>query len=158
MKPIIRELVEADIPTVAPMLHEMWIQHANSGQLLDTKYIENYDVAAYCKRSIDDPKQQSFVAEVDGQVVGVAGLQIEDNLPGMYGVDRMAYFDDLVIKPEFRRRGIAGQLIERRVEYAREQGIKVCYSKIYSFNKPPQELMKKHGFEDVYHFYYRFLK
>lgn len=155
---IIRELAEADIPIVAPMLHEMWMQHADSGQLLDKKYIKEYDVTAYCKRSIDDPKRQSYVAETDGQVIGFASLEIEDNLPGMYGVDRMAYFDDLIIKPEYRRKGIAGKLIERRVQFAKEQGITVCYSKIYSFNKPPQDLMKKHGFEDVYHFYYRFLK
>ncbi len=158
MTPTIRELRDSDIHVVSEMIHEMWIEHAANSQLLDKKYIENYDVAAYCRRAINDPKQQIFVAELDGQVIGVARLEIEANLPGMYGIDKMAYFDDLVVKSEYRRHGIAGMLIEKRLEYAKEQGIKVCYSKIYSFNKPPQKLMEKHGFEDVYHFYYRFLK
>jgi len=136
----------------------MWMEHAAKSQLLDTDYIKKYDVASYCARAIKDPRQQIYVAEFDGQVVGVARLEIEENLPGMYGVDKMAYFDDLVIKPDYRRQGIAGKLIERRLQFAKENGISVCYSKIYSFNLPPQALMKKHGFEDVYHYYYKFLK
>ena len=157
-EPVIRELQAADVPATAELLHQMWMEHANNSQLLDKQYIKKYDVAAYCRRAIDDPDQQIFIAEASGVVVAVARLEIGRNLPGMYGVDRMAYFDDLVVKPEYRRRGIAGKLIERRLKYAKDSGIKVCYSKIYSFNTAPQELMKKHGFEDIYHYYYKFLE
>jgi ribosomal protein S18 acetylase RimI-like enzyme len=135
----------------------MWIDHAkHEPELLDNSYIKNYDVTKYCQRAIRDQNQEIFIAVEDGKIVGVARLEIED-APGMYGVKKMIYFDDLVIHPDYRRQGIADKLVDIRLEYAKKMAIRICYSKIYSFNRPAQGLLKKHGFKDIYQHYYKFI-
>lgn len=153
----IRKLRVADIPQVAALLQPMWLEHARkSSPLLDYEYIKNYDVEGYIKRTLNNPDQQFFVAEADGQIVGTARAEIE-HPEGMYGVSKMMYFDDLVVHKDYRRQGIADELMDVRVKYAKSLGITKCYSKIYKFNNAPQKLARKHGFEDIYSFYYKFL-
>lgn len=153
----IRTIQESDISQIVDLLLPMWIDHAKKApQLLDNNYIKNYDVNKYCRRAIEDSRQEIFIAEALGVVVGLARAEIESS-PGMYGVKEIMYFDDLVVHPDYRRKGIADKLVEARLEYAKKKGIRKIYSKVYSFNEPAQNLLKKHGFNDVYRHYYKFL-
>lgn len=53
----------------------------------------------------------------DGQVKGLAGYRLQENL--LYG--RFLYVDDLVAAPDARRHGVGGQLIDALREEARRQ-------------------------------------
>ena len=153
----IRNLKKSDIPEVVDLIRPMWLDHAKKSKpLLDYDYIAKYDVAGYLSRLLDDPTEIMFVAEIDDKIVGVASAKIEKPA-GMYGVDKMMYLDDLVVHEDYRRQGIADKLMDARLDYAKSLGITKCYSKIYNFNTAPQQLAKKHGFSDLYHFYYKFL-
>lgn len=153
----IHTIQESDILQIVELLLPMWVDHAKKvPELLDNSYIKNYDVYRYCRRVIEDPKQEMFIAEEDGRVVGVARTEIESS-PGMYGVKELMFFDDLVVHPDHRRQGVADKLVEARLEYAKKKGITKIYSKVYSFNEPAQKLLKKHGFNDIYRHYYKFL-
>lgn len=57
-----------------------------------------------------------FVAEVDGQIVGCCALDIYSR--------RMAEIRSLSVRPEFQGRGIATQLIEACVKYAKRRRIR----------------------------------
>lgn len=153
----IRELTESDIPEAAKLLKEMWLAHTvEEPKLLDQDYIKNYDTNAYITKHYKDPKHQYFVATMDEDVVGVARVEIKD-FNDMHNFKQLAYFDDLVVSPQHQRQGIADALTEKRIDWAKQKGITVCQSKIYAFNKPAQNLAQKHGFKDIYHFYYSFL-
>ncbi|MHC6226334.1 GNAT family N-acetyltransferase [Pseudomonas sp. X10] len=54
----------------------------------------------------------------DGQVKGLAGYRVQENL--LYG--RFLYVDDLVAASDARRHGLGGQLIDALREEARRQG------------------------------------
>lgn len=54
----------------------------------------------------------------DGQIKGLAGYRIQENL--LYG--RFLYVDDLVASSDARRHGLGGKLIDALREEARRQG------------------------------------
>lgn len=155
---IIRKIESKDIPEVARLLKEMWLLHAEEEpKLLSRDYIDSYDVTGYVTRYSKDPNHQIFVAEVDGKVVGTGRAEIMSAGDKMYNFNRMVYLDDLSVDEDYRGRGIADFLVEARLKFARDKGIMVCHSKIYSFNDRSKNLARKHGFKDIYSLYYKFL-
>jgi len=154
---VIRELTDQDIPEAARLLKNMWMSHvAEEPRLLDHDYINNYDSVGYITKYSKDPNHQIFVATAGEKVVGVARVEIQE-FDDMHNFKKLAYFDDLVVSPGHQRQGIASALTDKRIQWAKDKGIAVCQSKIYAFNEPAQKLAEKHGFEDIYHFYYNFL-
>jgi ribosomal protein S18 acetylase RimI-like enzyme len=56
-----------------------------------------------------------FVARVDGEAAGCGGLQLVD---GEYGEIKRMY-----VRPQFRRRGLARQVLDHLTEYARARDV-----------------------------------
>ena len=93
-------------------LFQMWKSTPNMGlRSLDDS---REGIAHFLKRNPDT----NFVAYEDGQLVGVI----------MSGHDgRRGYIYHTVVLPEYRRRGIATQLVEATVQALRREGItRVC--------------------------------
>jgi GNAT superfamily N-acetyltransferase len=154
---IIRILQSNDVDNAAKLLKDMWLMHAdNESKLLDKDYINNYNTAEYIRKALEDSKQQFFVAEENGIIVGVARVEIQ-NFKNMHNFTKLAYFDDLVVRKDYRRRGIASALVEKRINWAKEHGAQACKTKIYKFNSESQKLANKYGFDDIYSYYYKFL-
>lgn len=65
--------------------------------------------------------------EQDGQVIGVLTFVV------LYG---NIYIDDLFIKPEYRRRGIGKQLLNKVEEYGRDAGVKLISLNTFRFQAP----------------------
>ena len=138
----------------------MWLEHAQAEpRMLNYDYIANEDVESYLRDCMADPRQAFFVA-VDGEtVVGTARASIKpvDEL-GMYNFDRYVYFDDLAVTPDYRRQGIAARLTDARINFAQEQGIHVCQSKVYQYNRAGRAAAESAGFEPAYTYYYKYLE
>jgi GNAT superfamily N-acetyltransferase len=59
----------------------------------------------------------TYVAEMDGRVIGMVTLCVFETLTG-----RKAYLDHLVVAVGMRRRGVGGALVRHAVEQARTAG------------------------------------
>ncbi len=83
---------------------------------------------------------RGFVWEEDGRVIGLT------NVVRMGTTDQWL-IGNVGVLPEYRRRGIARQLVELSVTYARERGAKSVVLDVIDGNVPAYNLYQKLGFE-----------
>lgn len=83
------------------------------------------------KRMIDDQSRRSedasFVAEIDGRVVGYLIISI---LSGFFGIKRSAWISLLGVHPRFMGKRIGERLAEEGFKYCKFVGIKDIYTTV----------------------------
>lgn len=83
------------------------------------------------KRMIEDQairsEDASFVAEMDGKVVGYVIISI---LSGIFGIKRSAWISLLGVQPRLMGQRIGERLAEEGFKYCRFQGIKDIYTTV----------------------------
>ena len=101
--------------------------------------------AADLGRMLDDPRSQVLVVRSGGIAVGYLAGYILDapptRLPGRYAVLRSPY-----VQPEHRGAGLAGQLTEAFVDWARDNECVQLGVDYYVANEPARRLYERHGF------------
>lgn len=85
-----------------------------------------------------------FVAELDGNLIGGAGIAQLDNFSG-----NVCELQKMYLLEEARGRGIGKQLIVKCLEKAKELGYAQCYLETRLNMKAAQELYLKHGFRHI---------
>jgi GNAT superfamily N-acetyltransferase len=87
----------------------------------------------------------AWLVEEDGRVVAGAGMLLMDFPPHWMDAEPVrAYLLNFYVEPEFRRRGLAYELLKTAVNDARRRGIKVISLHASKFGKPSYE---RYGFE-----------
>ncbi len=88
----------------------------------------------------DNPASRCWVADLGGRLVGTLILwKIVDE----------AHIASLATHPEFRRQGIAKQLLVIALEDAYAEGVRSALLEVRTGNKAAQTLYRKFGFEEV---------
>jgi ribosomal-protein-alanine N-acetyltransferase len=88
----------------------------------------------------DNPAARCWVAEMDGQVVGMLVLWMI--------VDE-AHIASLATHTEFRRRGIAKQLLVEALDNAYSEGARTAFLEVRASNEAARRMYQKFGFEEV---------
>jgi pyroglutamyl-peptidase len=89
----------------------------------------------------------AWVAEAGGQLVACSGLVFYSRMPGMHGLaSREAYVMNMYTHPNYRRLGIASELLNRMIQFARNRGARRIWLRATSMGKPVYE---KSGFEPM---------
>ncbi len=88
----------------------------------------------------DNPAARSWVAELDGQVVGLLVLWII--------VDE-AHIASLATHHDFRRQGIAKQLLVESLDHAYQEGARSAFLEVRAGNEAAQRMYQSFGFEEV---------
>ena len=89
---------------------------------------------------LDNPLSLWLIAEADGVVAGYVGSQTV-----LYSADMM----NLAVSQDFRRQGIAEQLVNSLTEALAEKGVKTLLLEVRISNEPAKQLYQKLGFEIV---------
>ena len=153
----IRYLNEKDLDVLEEDIRNMWCKHhLNNKSLISQDTLKNTDLHKYFKRSIKRQKGFSLIAIVDEEVAGIIRVA-EEPLEDFFNYKRAYIVDDLVIKTEFRRQGIATALLDRVKEIAKEKGVGVLKARIYTFNEPAQSFFEEKGFDQLYGEYFNTL-
>jgi GNAT superfamily N-acetyltransferase len=79
-----------------------------------------------------------LVADADGVVAGYAAWR--DESPGV------AYLEELAVKPELQRHGIAEKLLEAVRGEASALSLPILLTRVWTKNKPGEALLEKAGF------------
>jgi len=87
-----------------------------------------------------------LVAEADGKVVGWIGWTVKHGLT--QGVTYV-YLTEVMVHPEFRRKGIATKLVTEAEKDARETGSGYIYCYIFEPNDASKVLFGKLGYSNI---------
>ena len=90
----------------------------------------------------DNPAARCWVTEQGGRIVGMLILWM---------IIDEAHIATLAIHPEFRRQGIAEQLLLTALEEAHAEGAQTALLEVRAGNEAAQTLYRKYGFETVGH-------
>ncbi len=151
----IRKLRKEDLPLIEPLLRSMWLNHPqNEPEFISQEILENIDISDYFKKAMEEDNEFALVAEKDGKLAGI--IRVEKTELEDFFRNKKAYFlDDIVVKKEHRKQGIAGRLFEEVERIAKENNVEVLKTRSYHFNIPAQNWLRKHGMKPLYSEYFK---
>jgi ribosomal protein S18 acetylase RimI-like enzyme len=91
----------------------------------------------------------TFVYVENGEFIGEGSLQSDRGDPDYTIPGKRIYLSRMIVKKEFRNRGIAGMLIDHMVDYARELGYKEMSLGVNVDNLAARHLYEKKGFTEI---------
>ena len=96
---------------------------------------------------ITSPTDIHLVAKVNNKI---AGYRLATFNPYL----KEAYLLDMVVKPEFRRKGIASELYKKTFEILEAKGCQWMWTLVKEDNTLMQQILKKKGFQKGSKFYF----
>jgi ribosomal protein S18 acetylase RimI-like enzyme len=143
---IIRPAQLTDIPNLLPMIAKICAAHENWDS---AKYgflpnpAQRYE--SWLNRLIPNSRDLCLIAEVDQQQIGFLIGTIEQEVP-IYHLQEYAFIHDLWIEPEYRRGGIAKQLVQQAIAHFRQLGIAQIRLDTVRVNEAARQLFADCGF------------
>ena len=110
---VVREASEADLEAVVGLVREL------AGTLGDQEGIDPSGVRERLPEVLSDPRSRIFVAELDGEVVGLVHVCLRRSLlhRGPSGI-----VEELIVSKRHRDRGVGKRLLSAAIEWCRERG------------------------------------
>jgi ribosomal protein S18 acetylase RimI-like enzyme len=133
-------------------------ERRDGGQLVEL--LKAADSADYVRSSADDiasaldsdGTERVFVAELSGQLVGFASVQITES----FAYTRpTAELTELFVLPGFRRGGIGSQLLSAVIAHSEEQQTLELFARVNKSNSGASKLYESLGFRRAQHDEYR---
>ena len=96
----------------------------------------------------DDPEQEIVVADLDGTICGFAVLHhiVKPATPFMYERDFIDV-DEFCVDKDYRRQGVASEMITFMRNYAREKGFNRIELNMWEFNRDALAFYETVGFK-----------
>ena len=114
----IRESLPEEDSLLAEHFYQMWLDNNMTADKICSEWLEI--TIQFIDTARQDLCYRAFVAEVEGKVVGSAGCQLFAGLyPDILVEDcrRLGYIWGVYVEPDYRRRGIAKQLMLEAIAY-----------------------------------------
>jgi len=135
---IIRKIQSEDNEQIANVIREVFISDAypKTGTAFADKQLD------FMFETYDKPKSIYFVAEINGKIVGGAGVsQLDNSEKNICELQKMYFLQ------EARGKGIGFEMIQKCLAKAKEFGYEKCYLETLPEMLAAQSLYKKVGFE-----------
>jgi GNAT superfamily N-acetyltransferase len=135
---MIRAATPADVDAIRQLIVELAIYEREPDAVVAT--VADIQVTLFGK----DPVAYCHVAELDGQIVGIAIWFLNySTWLGKAGL----YLEDLFVKPEFRKRGIGLELMKTLARICIERGYERFQWWVLDWNEPSINFYKSIGAE-----------
>ena len=108
----------------------------------------NDELRDYIYNIWDDPEQEIVVADLDGTICGFAVLHhiVKAATPFMYERDFIDV-DEFCVDKDYRRQGVASEMITFMRNYAREKGFNRIELNMWEFNQDALAFYEAVGFK-----------
>jgi len=130
----LRVAVKEDCPRLLELVHELAVFEKAPEEVTVT--LEEFEEAGFG----DKPVWKTFVAEVDGVIVGFALYYIRYST---WKGCRM-YLEDLIVTESWRGKGVGKILFDRLIIEAREMGFNGMSWQVLDWNEPAIKFYKKY--------------
>jgi GNAT superfamily N-acetyltransferase len=109
------------------------------------------EVASWFRGLIGDPEGQIWIVEASGKLVGYAYMTLNDHEEDPFSpARRWVEIDQIVVHPNYQRRGIGRSLIEHIIRTAHTEGIRDVELSSWSFNTSAHEAFQHLGFKPMF--------
>lgn len=111
----------------------------------DAKWYEKY-----LEKIFSDKNAALLVAEEEGELVGLVLVWVRQsaNIPILVP-RKFAVMENLVVKKEFRKKGIGRQLVEAAEEWIKKEGANLIELNVWEFNQGARDFYEKLGYQTV---------
>lgn len=135
---IIRKIQPQDNEQIANVIRQVFISddYPKTGTAFADKQLD------FMFETYDKAKSIYFVVEIDGKIVGGAGVSQLDN-----SEENICELQKMYFLQEVRGKGIGFEMIQKCLTKAKEFGYEKCYLETLPEMLPAQSLYKKVGFE-----------
>ncbi|MBV8390451.1 MAG: GNAT family N-acetyltransferase [Mucilaginibacter sp.] len=130
----LREAIKEDCPRLLELVHELALFEKAPEEVTVT--LQEFENAGFGER----PVWKTFVAEVDGIIVGFALYYIRYST---WKGCRM-YLEDLIVTEGWRGKGVGKLLFDRLIVEAREMGFNGMSWQVLDWNEPAIKFYKKY--------------
>ncbi len=136
---IIRQYEQADLESCRSLWEELTQRHRD---IYEDQTIGGKEPGMHFDKHLSRVGEENiWVAEHDGQVVGMVGLILEDE----------EEVEPIVVAFEHRNKGIGSRLLERAIEKARELGLRYLSIRPVARNSEAISLFYRTGFKSLGH-------
>ena len=141
---LLRALQKEDYPFIDSYMQELHTLHVNARPDLYAPLEHPYSEQDFL--NIVEDKKHLTVAAVDktNTIMGF-GIATLKEKSGMITNLTTAYIDDIFVRREYRRKGLAKKIYEELERRAKEQGAKRIDLMVWAFNEPALELYQSLG-------------
>lgn len=135
----IRPIQKNDNEAIAKMIREVLIEQnaPKTGTAYEDKALDNLYKAYQDERAI------YFVLIEKSKIIGSAGIQ------ALWGNPKICELQKMYFLPQARGRGLADQMIDRCVTFAKSKNYKSCYIETLPTMKAAQKLYLRNGFKYI---------
>ena len=130
----LRVAIKEDCPRLLELVHELALFEKAPEEVTVT--LEEFEDAGFGEK----PVWKTFVAEVDGLIVGFALYYIRYST---WKGCRM-YLEDLIVTEDWRGKGVGKLLFDRLIIEAREMGFNGMSWQVLDWNEPAIKFYKKY--------------
>lgn len=107
----------------------------------------DYVVKDFFEKIYNNDNNVIFCAKIDNEIVGYIYCRFDLDCTGPM-LHQEALIDGLYVKNEYRRRGIASNLISHAKKWVEDKNIKCLYINVLEENRYAMNLYYKNGFEN----------
>lgn len=131
----LREAVPADCPALMTLIRELALYEKAPEQV--TVSMEEFVDAGFGAQ----PVWKAFVAEQEDTIIGMALFYVRYST----WKGRRIYLEDLIVNEPFRGQGVGKLLLDRTLDYARENGYSGVLWQVLDWNEPAIQFYKKYN-------------
>jgi putative acetyltransferase len=143
---LIREIQQKDNESIAKVIRDIF--HELNAPKVGTAYADPILDTLY--EVYQEPRSIYYVVELEGKVVGGCGVAPLEMLnPVQQDNTKVCELQKMYFAPEIRGTGFAERIINQCLEFANQQGFKICYLETLSFMTAAQKLYERMGFEHI---------
>lgn len=144
------DIVEADVSDAERLVDDLWIPLAREmeevsefNRLADSGV--RSDAVKYFTDRLRKDKHSFLIAEVDGEYAGFVSVEERSARP-VFERDMYGHVHEMFVAKEFRRQGIATELLDAVEELCREKGFDMIRLSVNVRNDSAQELYRENRF------------
>lgn len=143
----VRAAQDADLDLIVRWWEELARLHAaREGALLQPVPDAAELTRSHFRELLGDPDALVAVAELEGATVGFANAERRAR-PPVLQPRRMLHLDNLYVREDARRKGVASALLARCREWAQERGLELWSATVYRWNEAALALCARAGLE-----------